>query len=185
MKELIFASGNAQKFAEAESILSPLGISLILRPCRLDELQTTDETKLIRRKCLDAYRMIGRPLFVEHTSLRLPHLGGFPGGITEPFLKTVGLPNAAKILSDSSYPTAYGVTTVAYTDGRTIKTVFGQILGKIASVPDAASDAWEGFGWNQIFIPDGYSQTFAKLGLVEKNKVSMRRVALENLVKLI
>ena len=120
---------------------------------------------------------------MEHTSLRLPHLGGFPGGLTEPFLQTVGVVNAARLLFDPVHTQAIGVTTIAYTDGRTLKAVSGEMVGGIVKVPDSASNAWEGFGWNQIFIPLGYSETLAKLGVAEKNKVSMRRVALENLVK--
>ena len=55
VKELIFATGNTHKYSEAKAILASMEIDLRLRICRLDELQTTDETKLIRRKCLDAY----------------------------------------------------------------------------------------------------------------------------------
>ena len=182
MKELVFASGNAQKFAEAEAILSSFGYNLRMRSCQLEELQTTDETKLVRRKCIDAYKLIGRALFVEHTSLRLPHLGGFPAGLTQPFLKTVGLENAVKLLFDSRSQVALGVTTIAYTDGRTITTVHGEMQGKLVPTPSTAAGDWEGFGWNQIFVPDGYSETLAKLGMHEKNKISMRRAALERLV---
>ena len=37
----------------------------------------------------------------------------------------------------------------------------------------------EGFGWDPIFQPEGYEKTFAELGVEEKNKFSMRRIAVE------
>jgi XTP/dITP diphosphohydrolase len=40
-----------------------------------------------------------------------------------------------------------------------------------------------GFGWDPIFMPDGYAKTFAEMTQVEKNNISMRKIAVEQLKK--
>ncbi|PJC28651.1 hypothetical protein CO053_03410 [Candidatus Shapirobacteria bacterium CG_4_9_14_0_2_um_filter_40_11] len=52
----------------------------------------------------------------------------------------------------------------------------GSVKGKIAS-PRGEN----GFGWDKIFQADGFSKTFAEMSLEEKNKRSMRRIALNKL----
>jgi XTP/dITP diphosphohydrolase len=53
----------------------------------------------------------------------------------------------------------------------------GEIQGRIAKQPQGN----EGFGYDPIFIPEGYNQTFAQLGLDLKNKLSHRHKALKKL----
>jgi len=52
----------------------------------------------------------------------------------------------------------------------------GVIKGKI--VPPRGEKRFE---WDQIFVPDGQNKTFAEMGMEEKNKISMRRMAVNKL----
>jgi XTP/dITP diphosphohydrolase len=65
---------------------------------------------------------------------------------------------------------------IGYTDGDQIVFFEGEIKGKIVSPRGTG-----GFGWDQIFQPEGYDKTFGEMSLEEKNKISMRKQALTKL----
>ena len=52
----------------------------------------------------------------------------------------------------------------------------GCVEGKIVELK-----AISGFGWDPIFLPDGYTKTFAEMDKSEKNEISMRRMAMNKL----
>lgn len=87
--KLRFVSRNEFKLAEAATILAPLGIEVVPLKDTIEELQTTDTSRLVRDKALRAFMKIGRELFVEHTGLRLKVLNGLPGGLTQVFWDTL------------------------------------------------------------------------------------------------
>jgi len=62
-------------------------------------------------------------------------------------------------------------------DGKEMKIVTGKIDGTISISPQGD----KGFGWDPIFIPNGYSKTFGEMEMFEKSKISMRKIALEKL----
>ncbi len=58
-----------------------------------------------------------------------------------------------------------------------------QFEGRVAGKISKTKSGQEGFGYDPIFIPKGYEQTFAEMSLDEKNKISHRSEAVEKLVK--
>ena len=182
MGDLVFASSNQHKFDEARQILSSAGVGLRFRHCDIDELQTTDASRLIHQKCLDAYGRIARPLIVEHTTLHSDTYGGFPAGLTSVFLKNVGLAGATDLLGRPGKNRAKATTTVAFTDGKTISLFSGSMSGEILATPAVTDTNWKKFGWNPIFKPDGFTKSLAEIGPTRKNTFSMRKIALDKLV---
>lgn len=67
------------------------------------------------------------------------------------------------------------VTDLCYVDGRQFREFRGTITGRISKQPKGSRD----FRWDCVFIPDKESQTFAEIGSDEKNKMSMRKKALD------
>ena len=65
--------------------------------------------------------------------------------------------------------------SLADPDGRVLHTVEGECRGRIAERPSGTS----GFGYDPIFIPDGFAQTFAELGDDVKQRISHRSKAAE------
>jgi XTP/dITP diphosphohydrolase len=175
---LYFPSQNPAKSREIIGMLRPAGIDVIPVPLALCELQTDDLDQLIRDKLLKAFQTIGRPLFVEHTGLYLDALGGFPGGLTQLFWDRVGAKQACSLFGQSVHPGVSARTTIGFCDGRNIHQFDGIVRGRIAPEPIGK----HGFGWDDVFIPDGHHETFAQMG-VRKDEISMRRIAFDKLIR--
>lgn len=182
MMPLIFVTGNEHKFAEASAIALEHGLELIQVRDQLVEIQTASINAIVYRKAKDAYERLGRPLFVEHTSLHIEFANGFPGGLTSIFLATLGDDKVCELFGRPGRDAAFGQTTVGYCDGRRVHQFSGILKGRIIDAARGARKGWEQFGWSRIFIPEGYSTTLSELGMKEKNKFSMRRVAIIELV---
>ena len=164
------------KIRETISILSEYKVKVIPVQERLVEIQIEDTNDLLRDKVVKAFSLTGRPVFVEHTGLYLDALNGLPGGLTRVFWERIGEERFCNLFGKCSTPGVTAKTIIAYSDGRKIYPYFsGEVRGQIAENP--AGDG--GFGWDRIFIPDNGDgiKTFAELG-DEKNKISMRRIAL-------
>lgn len=174
-----FLSGNEKKTKEVQAILSPYGINAIAVDRKIKELQTEDVDALVRDKAIRAYQMIGRPLFVEHTGLYASALGGFPGGLTQVFWDTLEADRVADIFKKIGDQTVVAKTHIGFIDGRNIRTFDGEICGRFSDTPQGHRD----FQWDSVFIPDGYSQTFAQMDKDEKNRISMRKLALDNFAR--
>jgi XTP/dITP diphosphohydrolase len=185
MTPLIFVTGNEHKFAEASAIGTDLGLALKHSPIRLFEIQEIDISAIVDRKAKDAYAQLGRALFVEHTSLHIEFANGFPAGLTRIFLKTLGDEKVCELFGAAGRNSAVGRTTIGYCDGRRVRQVEGELHGVIAQTPRGKLAGWEQFGWSRVFIPAGYEATLSELGMVEKNKFSMRRAALTKLAALL
>lgn len=168
-----FLSSNPHKVAEVCAILSPSGIDPIAVDRKIDEIQTADVTSLIRDKAIKAFQMIGRPLFVEHTGLYTAALNEFPGGLTQVFWDTLGPDRVAALFASLGNQTVTAKTHIGYIDGRRIRIFEGAVHGAFADVPRGPRD----FQWDCVFVPEGTTQTFAEMGELEKNKISMRRLA--------
>jgi XTP/dITP diphosphohydrolase len=170
-----FLSANPHKIAEVREILEPQGIEAIAVNYKIDEIQTTDVSALLRDKAIKAYQFIGRPLFVEHTALYADGLNQFPGGLTQVFWDTLEADRVASLFHALGDQRVTAKTHVAFIDGKTIQTFEGAVSGRFADKPKGPRD----FQWDCVFIPDGFGVTFAEMGAKEKNKISMRRRALD------
>src|SRR5918998_6303370 len=170
---LRFLSSNPNKIAEARAILSPAGFELISVERKLDEIQSGDVEFLVRDKCIKAFRLIGRPVFVEHTGLFIEALNGFPGGLTQIFWDRLGAERVAKLFAHEDEGRAVARTRIGYCDGRCVHQFEGEVNGRLA--PEPRGDPSQ---WDCVFIPEGSDETFAEMG-ERKNEVSMRRKALD------
>ena len=170
---LRFLSGNAHKIAEVTAILSTGGFQVIAVEKKLDEIQSSDLELLVRDKCIKAFRLIGRPVFVEHTGLYIEALNGFPGGLTQIFWDTLGAERVSKLFARGDDGRAVARTRIGYCDGRRVHQFEGEVSGILASRPRGDPSQWD-----CVFVPEGSDKTFAEMG-ERKNDISMRRKALD------
>ncbi|MEM4971440.1 MAG: non-canonical purine NTP pyrophosphatase [Sulfolobales archaeon] len=114
-------------------------------------------------------------IWVEDSGLFIEALGGFPGPYSSYVLRKIGLEGILKLLSGVSDRRACYRAVIAYTLKGSIGVESGELCGSIAYNPDGS----EGFGYDPIFIPEGYSETLARLGYSVKNRISHRARAVK------
>ncbi len=116
--EIRFVTGNKYKAEEAIKILSAAKINVLKLDIKLKELQTENTELLVKDKTLKAFRLVGRPLFVEHTGLYLSHLNGLPGGLTEIFWNRLEADQFSELFGQTDDPSVNARTLIGYTDGK-------------------------------------------------------------------
>ncbi len=175
---IYFVTSSDDKARETQEIL---GIKVERVNAELEEMQSLDCEKVVERKLLDAIVRIGKfPVLVEDTSLCFnawkTHQGLFlPGPLIKYFLK-LGLEELVKMLSPFDDKTAFAVNTLGYVESPVsgLKYFEGLVSGEIVSPRGP-----RGFGWDPIFKPQGYEQTYAEMDPAVKNKISHRRKSLD------
>lgn len=185
MHTLVFATNNPNKAREIEEILGGAYRILTLKDigCQEDIEETEDTLEgnalLKARHVKSKY---GYDCFSEDTGLEVTALGGAPGVHTARYAGESKDPDAniallLKNLEDKPDRSARFRTVVALIlDGQ--ETVLeGVCPGRIAP----AKRGTNGWGYDPVFMPDGYDQTFAELGPEVKNRISHRAIATEKL----
>ncbi|MBT3474369.1 MAG: RdgB/HAM1 family non-canonical purine NTP pyrophosphatase [Thaumarchaeota archaeon] len=171
--ELFFVSSNTHKFTEAERILSNLGLELNLFKTTLEEIQSNSLSEIAKRKALDAYSKVQKPVIIEDDGLFIDSLDGFPGPYSSYAYDTIGNKGIIRLLENSESRNAKFVAIIAYCNGVDDVQLFeSSIPGKISLSIEKG-----GWGYDPIFIPDGESKTYANVS--DKDKFSHRSASLK------
>lgn len=174
MNPIIFATTNKNKIEEAKRILN-MEIEGVELPEVL-EIQSLDVKSVAENKAGQYFVKIQKPLFVEDSALEFMSLNGLPGTYINDFYKSIGNTGLLKLVEGDSNRVAKAITAISYVDvSGKISTFIGEITGTISTEERGQN----GFGWDPIFIPNGFSKTFAEMDSLEKDKISMRKIALE------
>ena len=191
---LVFASNNAHKLDEVRRIMPSdievLSLSDIGFEAEIEETGTTlEENSRIKAEAvyqwiLDHGHCSLDGVFADDTGLEIDALGGKPGVYTA---RWAGEPaaNRKKALSELQGKTDRGaqfrtVITLIKLNGERLA-VSGIVRGRIAEEEYGEG----GFGYDPVFIPDGYDKTFGELPAEIKNGISHRGRAIAALVKLL
>ena len=170
--ELFFVSSNNHKFTEAQRILSNLGLEISLFKTTLEEIQSNSLSEIAKRKALDAYSKVQKPVIIEDDGLFIDSLDGFPGPYSSYVYDTIGNKGIMSLLEKIELRTAKFVAIIAYCNGDDVQLFESSIPGKISlSIEEG------GWGYDPIFIPDGESKTYANVS--DKDKFSHRSASLK------
>ena len=168
-KKFVFATNNSHKLEEVTAILGEKVELLSMKDikCDTDIPETADTLEgnaLLKAKYIfDNYHL---DCFADDTGLEVEALGGAPGVYSARY---AGIENRK-----AQFRTVF----VLIIDGK--EHLFeGIVKGEITKNRKGAS----GFGYDPIFIPEGYTQTFAEMGNELKNKISHRALATNKLCK--
>ena len=78
-ESLVFVTGNAAKFAEAQKVAQHYNVTLQRQALDIIEIQSNNPVAVSQAKAKSAYQMINRPLITHDSSWSIPALNGFPG----------------------------------------------------------------------------------------------------------
>lgn len=184
--QLLFASHNQGKLKEAKAILASSGCQVVsLDDLHIDQdVAETGQTLAANAQLKADYyaRMSGLITVADDSGLEIFSLAGWPGvnshriaeGSDEERIKVV-----LKKMVDLTDRQAQFRTVLCLVNPDQSKPQFfeGIVSGKITTQARGSA----GFGYDPIFIPTGFTQTFAELGQDLKNKISHRQQALEKL----
>lgn len=188
MNQIVFATNNAHKLAEVRDML---GTGWHIRPladigCH-DDIPETGLTleENARQKAHYIYDKYHTDCFADDTGLEVEALGGEPGVHSARYAGGEGHDSEAnmqKLLQRldgvDNRQARFRTVICLILDGE--EHLFaGQVDGRIAR----SKQGQEGFGYDPLFMPEGYDETFAQLGEDLKNRISHRRRAVEQLVK--
>jgi XTP/dITP diphosphohydrolase len=187
--ELIFASQNRHKRDEIAGIIGGevniITLSELNYFNELDESYNTLEDNALQKSRF-VYNMFKKDCFSEDTGLEVDALNGEPG------VKSARYAGEGKSAKDNIELLLKKMEGIKNRAAR-FRTVIalklngkeyifeGICKGKISAQPSGSS----GFGYDPVFIPDGYTKTFAEMGISVKNQISHRSKAVLELKKFI
>lgn len=186
MKELVFATGNINKIREASEILEGTYKIIPMKAigCEVDIPETSptfEGNALQKARFLKTNFQVD--CFAEDTGLEIDALNGEPGVYTARYggpernaVKNMDL--VLEKLADETNRKARFRTAIALIIGQEEYVFEGIVEGQIALSKSGSG----GFGYDPIFIPDGYKETFAVLPSSVKHKISHRARAMAKLV---
>lgn len=185
-RKLVFATNNAHKLEEVAAILGDKVELLSLNDidCHTDipeTAETLEGNALLKSSFI--YRNYQLDCFADDTGLEVEALNGAPGVYSARYAEGEGhdaQTNMRKLLHElegkENRKAQFRTAISLILDGK--EYLFeGVIKGEI--IKEKRGDS--GFGYDPIFKPEGYEQTFAELGNETKNKISHRALAVQKL----
>lgn len=192
MKRLVVATSNPHKVEEIRAILAqvlpaiPAGSVVSLdgfdAPDPVEDGVTFTENALIKAR--SACRATGLPVLADDSGLAVQVLGGSPGIFSARWCgrrddeenRRLLLAQLADVRPQNRGAAFVCAVALVTPDGQEF-TAEGRVGGHLLS----ADRGTRGFGYDPIFVPAGHQQTTAEMSAAEKNSLSHRRLALEEL----
>ena len=180
LKELVIASHNKGKIAEFENLLSPYGVKIYsandLKLPDVEETGTTfAENAILKAEALAEFS--GKPCLADDSGLCVDALGGRPGVYSARYAPNRDFDKAMTMLigelkeSKSNDWSAHFACVLALKEpDEEVKVFEGRVDGKIVEERKGEN----GFGFDPVFIPDGFDRTFAEMSSDEKKQISHR-----------
>lgn len=190
MKRIIIASQNKHKIEEIEAITKKFGMAIVSRnDAGIPDVEVVEDGETFEensyKKAYEIMKLSGEMTIADDSGLMVDALDGAPGVYSARFSGegATDRSNNEKLLAlladtphEKRTAKFVSVITMIYPGGDKI-VARGECPGHIITEERGCG----GFGYDPLFVPDGYDMTFAELGAAEKNKISHRARALEEL----
>ena len=185
MKKLIFATHNPNKLKEIKSAVNSFEVvglnEMGIHEDIAETGKTLEENALIKSQYI--YHKTGLSCFADDTGLEVDALGGRPGVLSARYAgeQATAEDNTQKLLSKmegQKNRNAHFRTVISLILNGKKYYFEGQVEGEILHQKTGV----DGFGYDPIFKPKGYDQSFAQMTLEQKNEISHRGVAVKKLI---
>lgn len=184
--ELVFATNNSNKLKEIEAVIdSNIRLFTLNDINCAEEIPETGHTleENALQKARYIYEKYGKNCFADDTGLEIEALGGEPGVYSARYAgpqrdANDNMDKALLNLQDKTNRNACFRTVIALIIDNKEWLFEGRVNGTILNHKTGS----EGFGYDPIFQPLGYTESFAQMPLSEKNKISHRARAVQNLI---
>lgn len=181
--KIVFATGNPHKVHEINEISKGRGVEFVLPPEDFDPIEdgtTFEQNSLI--KAQTAAKLAKNITLADDSGLCVEALNGAPGIFSARYAETAQarIDKLLKNMDGKANRKAKFVCamTLLDGDGNILDQEIGECHGKIATEQFGTN----GFGYDPIFIPDGYNITIAQMSEDLKNKISHRSIALNKIL---
>ncbi|MCJ7788205.1 MAG: RdgB/HAM1 family non-canonical purine NTP pyrophosphatase [Methyloceanibacter sp.] len=185
--KLVIASHNEGKVRELAELFAPFGIECVsAASLGLPEPEETGESFAdnAKLKAMAAAQGSGLPALADDSGLEVTALGGAPGihsarwgGSDKDFGLAMARVNQALAKGSDGHANFTCVLAIASPDG-SVALSEGKVFGTVVWPPRGT----RGFGYDPIFVPDGYDETFGEMDPDLKNRLSHRMRAFEKLM---
>jgi XTP/dITP diphosphohydrolase len=190
MEKIILATSNPHKIRELKSLLSELNVEITTVADLQDPPTLREDGSTFQENALQKARAVhaatGLPALADDSGLEVFYLNGRPGVVSARYAGKGANDerNNDKLLSEMrGVPPrrrrAQFRAVTAFVDGEREIVTEGVCAGKLGEMPRGTN----GFGYDPIFIPDGFTRTYAELTAEEKNQISHRSKAIRLMVK--
>ncbi|MCC5926003.1 MAG: RdgB/HAM1 family non-canonical purine NTP pyrophosphatase [Bacteroidetes bacterium] len=193
-RKVVLATRNRDKLSEMQAVLADAGIELHAAfdfPGLEEVVEDGDSLEAnALKKARYTFEITGLPSLADDTGLEVEALGGAPGVYSARYAgeSATYAENVERLLYDldrherRQFQTvsrrAQFRTVIAYVSAEEELTFEGVCVGQITREIRGEG----GFGYDPVFLPLGYQQTFAEMDAVEKNKISHRGRAIRSLL---
>ncbi len=187
MRRLILSTDNKNKAKELREILKNLPLEILTKKeAGVDNLQVVEDGDTLEynslKKARELAELVDNMVMADDSGLFVDALDGEPGVYSSRYGGEDGndaLNNRTLLrnLKGRERTAAFRTVIALITENGKEYTVKGECRGRILEEPRGDN----GFGYDPLFVPEGYSETFAQLPADIKNSISHRRRAIDAL----
>lgn len=191
MNKIVIATANAGKLKEIKKIFAGLSTQILSLsdfpeiPEIIEDGNSFEENAAIKARTV--FEKTGLPAIGDDSGLAVEQLNDEPGIFSARYSGEGATyeSNNKKLLQElqkfsEPHPAKF-VCAAVYYDGKNKFTERGEVKGRIIKTPRGTN----GFGYDPVFVPDGYDITLAEFTSEEKNKISHRAIAFGKMRKIL
>ena len=176
---LVLVTQNQHKLKELRPLFMKYNVEFDTTSLEKHEIRSENIEEIAREAAKVAFETLQKPVVVDDTGFFVDALNGFPGSYAGIVLKFIGFEGILQLMVHNEDRASDFKTAVGYYDGQHLESFVGAMSGSITR----ESAGVGGFGYDPIFIPDGFTKTYAELTFDEKISISHRTKAFEEFLR--